>query len=42
MINTINQGGLLTAKQFKSNNIEEILSWHSTEMLQECPVVIFF
>ncbi|HXH54589.1 MAG TPA: ATP-grasp domain-containing protein [Gammaproteobacteria bacterium] len=40
MIKAVNDGGLETAAQFKSNDVDAILKWHSTEMNGLWPVVI--
>lgn len=40
MINAVQRGGLETAKQFKSNNFNEVLQWHQYEMNEVWPLVV--
>lgn len=40
MVQAVNAGGLATAKQCKSANLDEILSWHSQQLKDVWPVVV--
>lgn len=40
MIQAVNAGGLKTANQFKSNDINQILNWHANQMNTVWPMVV--